>query len=157
MTYKADYDLDFEKVVFRMSQLFEDLIPSENAYDPYEKSTWTTLTMAATWVQDDCLIVVFRADPRRVAPMDGATFVGYFCKIYPRYIPDNIEFGAVELMYADWMAGDGFIWKIDLKAPQKIHWRNAFDGLKAPADLEELLDYAAEIPMWLNTEIERWM
>lgn len=152
MTYKADYDLDLEKVVFRMSQLFEDLIPSENAFDYYDKSTWPTLTMAATWVQDDCLLIVFRVEESR-----GETFVGYFSRISPRYNPDNIEFGAVELMYADWMAGDGFIWKIDLKDPQKIHWRNAFDGLRAPADLEELLDYAAEIPMWLNPEIEKWM
>lgn len=152
MTYKADYDLDFEKVVLRMSQLFEDLIPSENAFDYDDKTTWPTLTMAATWVQDDCLLIVFRVEESR-----GVTFVGYFSQIFPRYNPGNIEFGAVELMYADRIAGDWFIEKVDLKAPQKIHWRNAHHSLNTPADLEELLDYAAEIPMWLNPEIEKWM
>ncbi|ANR62034.1 hypothetical protein C627_05260 [Corynebacterium glutamicum ZL-6] len=152
MTYKADYDLDLEKVVFRMSQLFEDLIPSENAFDYYDKSTWPTLTMAATWVQDDCLLIVFRVEESR-----GETFVGYFSRISPRYNPDNIEFGAVELMYADSIAGDWFIEKVDLKAPQKIHWRNTHHSLNTPADIEELLDYANEIPMWLNPDLEKWM
>ncbi|BAU94946.1 hypothetical protein N24_0684 [Corynebacterium suranareeae] len=152
MTYRADYELDLEKVVLRMSQMFEDLIPSENAFDYHDKTTWPTLTMAATWVQEDCLLVVFRVEESR-----GETFVGYFSQISPTYIPDNIEFGSVQLMWSDWIAGDWFIEKIDLNAPQKIHWRNAFDELRTPEDVTELLDYAAEIPMWLNPDIKRWM
>ncbi|ANE03275.1 hypothetical protein [Corynebacterium crudilactis] len=148
-------DLDFEKVVFRMSQYLEDLIPSENSFgygDMYDKTYWPTLTTTAAWLQEDLILIVFRVEVR-----EKSTFMAYFSQIFPRYNPASIEFGAVELMYAGSIAGDHFISKIDLDAPHTIHWGSTFHDVRTPNNLEELLDYSKEISMWLHPDINAWL